>query len=200
MQLLLSLTSPFARKVRVALHEKGLHTRVEEIIVDPWADDPDLLATNPLLQVPALRLDDELALTNSDTIVGWLERAFPHPSLLASDPTQRSMDDAIGALAQGVIEYAVFLVLERRRPEAQRSDAMQARRTLGIERAVAAIAERFPRRTDEFHAAAIGVACALAYLDFRHPQLAWRERHAALADWLDWANARPSMQATAPPT
>jgi glutathione S-transferase len=199
MQFYLSLTSPFARKVRVALHEKGLEASFSPCVVDPWQDDPALLAVNPLLQVPALRLDDGLALTNSDTILAWLERTHPAPSLWPADASQRNRAEAIAALAQGMIEYAVFLVLEGRRPAGQQSATMIERRRAGIQRAVAALESRFPCRTDGFHLDAIGVACALAYLDFRHPQLDWRRDAANLAAWMEWAAQRPSMQATQPP-
>lgn len=44
----------------------------------------------------------------------------------------------------------------------------------------------------------VSLACALAYLDFRVPELAWRERRHDLATWLDQVNTRPSMLATRP--
>ncbi len=197
--LFISLTSPFARKVRVTLHEKGVADQVVEQIADPWQDDPGLLAVNPLLQVPALRLGDGLCLGNSDTILGWVERSFPQPALWPVDNAERSRAESIAALAQGIIEYAVFIVLERRRAEAEQSPAMIARRQAGIEHALIALEARFDCATDHFGLDAIGLACALAYLDFRHPDMAWRPRAPRLAGWLDWANRRPSMLATRPP-
>ena len=41
---------------------------------------------------------------------------------------------------------------------------------------------------------------ALGYLDFRFPQIAWREQHANLAKLADKLNARPSFVDTLPPT
>ena len=199
MQLYLSLTSPFARKVRVAFHEKGIADRVVQRVVDPWQDDAELLATNPLLQVPALRLDDGLALTDSDTILGWLERTHPQPSLWPTESTARNRAEAIAALAQGIIDYAVFLVLEARRPQTEQSALMIERRRAGIRRAVDALESRFHHDTSTFHLDAIAVACALAYLDFRHPDLDWRNRAPLCATWLNWAAQRPSMQTTQPP-
>lgn len=199
MQLLLSLTSPFARKVRVALIEKGIQAQVDERVVDPWADDAVLLAANPLLQVPALVLDDGQALTNSDSILNWLERQYPQSTLWPSESRQRTQAEAMAALAQGMIEYSVFLVLEHRKPESLQSQIFIQRRLAGIERVLHALAARFDRRTEVMHMDGIGVACALAYLDFRHPQLDWRQRHPELAQWLDIVGTRQSMQRTAPP-
>ncbi|MGX1307895.1 glutathione S-transferase [Amorphus suaedae] len=38
MKLWYAPTSPFARKVRIALRELGLEDAVEEIAIDPWTD------------------------------------------------------------------------------------------------------------------------------------------------------------------
>jgi glutathione S-transferase len=44
----------------------------------------------------------------------------------------------------------------------------------------------------------IEFAVALEYLDFRLPDVAWRQAHPALAAWLGEFSQRPSMQATQP--
>jgi glutathione S-transferase len=51
---------------------------------------------------------------------------------------------------------------------------------------------------DRFDLGDIALACALAYLDFRLPEIVWRCAHRTLAAWLDEVGRRPSMQATAP--
>ena len=51
---------------------------------------------------------------------------------------------------------------------------------------------------DEVTLAHIEFAVALGYLDFRLPELAWRDAHPALAAWQDAFSQRPSMQATVP--
>lgn len=199
MELYVSLTSPFARKVRVGVVEKGLEERIQQRVVDPWKDDPDLARVNPLMQVPTLVLEDGTALTDSDTILGWMERAFPQPALWPHDPRARTRAEGIAALANTMIEYTVFLVMESRREEAQRSPAMIERRTAALLRGVEALEARFHASTGHFNLDCIGVACALAYLDFRQPQLDWRTRAPGLDAWMRWAAGRPSMQATAPP-
>ena len=45
----------------------------------------------------------------------------------------------------------------------------------------------------------LAVGCALGYLDFRFPQLAWRERHPRLLMLHDKLMARPSFADTRPP-
>jgi glutathione S-transferase len=39
----------------------------------------------------------------------------------------------------------------------------------------------------------IAVAAALAYVDFRHSDLGWRDNNQRLADWFGRFSARPSM-------
>ena len=49
-----------------------------------------------------------------------------------------------------------------------------------------------------FDVAAIGVACALGYIDLRLPDLGWRERQPKLAAWYAEVSQRESMLKTAP--
>ena len=199
MKLYLSPTSPFARKVKVALLEKGAQATFEEVQVDPWAMPPELTEANPLSQVPTLVTDRGEAIGNSETILAWIERRFPQPSLLSTDEAALTRAQAVAAIAQGLIETTVGIVLERRRPPEQQSKAMLDRRLATIQRAVPALAQRFDRAREHFHHDGIGVACALAYLDLRLPEWDWRAAAPTLADWQVWAEARTSMQASAPP-
>ena len=60
MKLYITAPSPFARKCRIVAREKGLIDRIEEIAVDPYANAPELLASNPVVQVPTLIAEDGL--------------------------------------------------------------------------------------------------------------------------------------------
>lgn len=199
MKLYLSPTSPFARKVKVALLEKGLGERTEWIVLDPWASPDALLAVNPLSQVPTLVLDDGLALTGSDSILGAIEGLYPVPPLFPAKTGAQMRVLAVAGLAQGLIECIVQIVLERRRPRGQQNEATIERRLAAIARVVEALAERFEKGADRFQLDCIGVACALSYLDFRLPEYDWRCSAGDLADWQNWAAERPSMKTSAPP-
>lgn len=196
MQLFLSPNSPFARKVRVALLEKGL--TFELVYVDPWQDPEVLTRANPLSQVPTLVSDEGVALVNSETILDWLERTHPEPALLPDDAGGATRALAIAGLAQGMIEATVQIVLERRRPPEQQSAPLIGRRKASLQRGVTALARRFEPMRGNFQLDGIGTAVALAYLDFRLPEYNWRSEAPALAAWQEWATARTSMQATIP--
>jgi len=75
--------SPFVRKVRVALAEKGLEYRHEQ--VNPYAPPPGWRELSPLGKIPAFR-DGDRALADSSVICAYVERRFPQPALYPSDP------------------------------------------------------------------------------------------------------------------
>ncbi|HEX2485706.1 MAG TPA: glutathione S-transferase family protein [Myxococcota bacterium] len=75
--------SPFVRKVRVALAEKGLDYRLEP--VNPFAPPAGWREVSPLGKIPALR-DGERVINDSSVICAYLERRFPEPALYPSEP------------------------------------------------------------------------------------------------------------------
>lgn len=85
--------SLFARKVEIALREKGL--AFERVMVpfnqttgyDP--KHPEVLALNPKGQVPVLS-DCGLVLYDSTVILEYLDEAYPEPSLMPATPVERA--------------------------------------------------------------------------------------------------------------
>jgi glutathione S-transferase len=199
MRLFYSPTSPYARKVRVVSREKELVARVEEVACDPWSDPAVLRFVNPLGRVPALVTDDGVSLYDSPVICAYLNDQTPLPALIPlGEGRYRIL--AAEALADGTLDTAVNLVLEGRRPEGERSAKMIVRWLETIERGVNSMAETWPHLPGEVTMGHIGFAVALAYLDFRLPQIDWRAGHDALAEWHKGFAARPSMRETIPPT
>lgn len=190
MKLYFNKPSPYARKVRVVIHEKQLAERIDWREVDPWADPPELLAASPVGKVPALVADDGTLFTESNTISEYLDHVGSGPALLGGD---RFAVLARAALAQGLIDAAFGTVIERRRPAERQWSEWSDR----LRRAVDRTFPRLTVDTGRFDLGDISTACALAYLDFRLPEIAWRASHPRLAAWLDTANRRPSMVATA---
>ena len=54
MRLFITAPSPYVRKCRIVIREKGLTERVQEVVADPYANDPDLVAANPIAQAVLL--------------------------------------------------------------------------------------------------------------------------------------------------
>jgi glutathione S-transferase len=83
LKLLGSSVSPFVRKVRVVLAEKGLDYEHEQ--VNPFAGPPGWREISPLGRIPAFQ-DDGRTINDSSVIALYLEKKFPKPSLYPSDP------------------------------------------------------------------------------------------------------------------
>ncbi|PIQ36446.1 MAG: glutathione S-transferase [Lysobacterales bacterium CG17_big_fil_post_rev_8_21_14_2_50_64_11] len=185
-----SPTSPYARKVRVLIRECGLRERVNEQVALPLDDPAVLLAANPLGKVPALRLDDGTVLYDSRVICAWLaaQGAAVSPDS-AYWQTQRR-----AALAEGVIDASVALVMEGRRPSPQRSDYWIGRWRSAIVRSLDALEGEVAALHEQIDA--IASAAALGHLDLRHPDRNWRDGRPALAAWYALFAQRPSMRDT----
>jgi glutathione S-transferase len=74
--------SPFVRKVRVVLAEKGLEYQHEQ--VNPFTPPAGWREISPLGKIPAFR-DGERVINDSAVICQYLERRFPKPALYPSD-------------------------------------------------------------------------------------------------------------------
>ncbi len=75
--------SPFVRKVRAVLAEKGLS--YEQVNIDPFRLPPDYRDISPFGRIPALR-DGDRVLADSGVICTYLEAQYPQTSLNHSDP------------------------------------------------------------------------------------------------------------------
>lgn len=80
--------SPYSRKVRLVLGEKGMpfSLQVEKV----WERRTEFLAINPAGQVPVLVLDDGRAIADSAAISEYLDEIVPEPPLLGRDPVERA--------------------------------------------------------------------------------------------------------------
>ncbi|MEZ4820019.1 MAG: glutathione S-transferase family protein [Bdellovibrionota bacterium] len=78
---------PFAIRVRMTLHEKGIDFRnIEESLKDK---SPELIAKHPEAKVPLLIHDDRI-IYESDIITQYIEDLFPTPTLLPATPYERA--------------------------------------------------------------------------------------------------------------
>jgi glutathione S-transferase len=86
-----SSLSPFVRKVRVVLAEKGLDYTLEQI--NPFAPPDWFIEISPLKRIPVLR-DTERpepnTLPDSSVICAYLEGKWPTPALYPADPFERA--------------------------------------------------------------------------------------------------------------
>lgn len=103
------------------------------------------------------------------------------------------------ALGDGVLDNALPMRGELQRVESDQAADTIARYRDSIERALDS-ANRDPAtvQSGPFDLGAIAIACALGWLDFRLPQLAWRTNRPQLAAWFEGLAQRASLSLTQP--
>lgn len=171
MKLYISAPSPFARKCRIVALERGVH--VTEVVVDPYADDPALLAANPIVQVPTLIAMDGLPISDSPVICEYLDALGSGPRLLPVDGEGRLRVRRIETLANALLDQGVKRLLELRRPESERSPSWLARWTAGMTRTLDVL-EKADLRPDPLDMGVLTVGVALTWIGFRHPDIDWK--------------------------
>lgn len=197
MKLYITVPSPFARKCRIVGREKGLSEGIEEIVVDPYANAPELMATNPVVQVPTLIADDGLPITDSPVICDWLDAHGSGPRLLPVDGPERWRVRRLETLGNAALEMGVKLVLEKRRPESERSPAWIERWTTNMRRTLDALEAAGPE-AEPLDIGVITAGVAVSWIGFRHPDFDWTTRRPRLVALQTALEARPSFMDTRP--
>jgi glutathione S-transferase len=199
MKLYWSPTSPYTRKVRATIIEKGLSDHFEHIRVSVWSNPPEFFTINPLGKIPAIVLDDGKPLYDSIAICAYLD-AHPAAEGAPLYPAGEARWDVMRAeaLADGILDCAVGIVVETRKPENERSPFMVARWETQIGRALDQMMPQLRDLPEGFTMGHLAFACTLGYLDFRHPYLAWRERRSELAAWFEEISLRSCLAETTP--
>jgi len=135
--------SLFARKVEIALREKGLD--FDRVMV-PFTQaegyfpkHPDVLRANPKGQVPVL-VDGELTLFDSTLINEYLDDAYPEPPILPRSPALRARCRLLELTADEVMLPLVVRLMYRTEPP-DPDPAIQHARELDGTRAEAEIGE-----------------------------------------------------------
>ena len=195
MRLYITPASPFARKCRVLIREKGLMSRVEEVRADPINGDEALAAINPMMQVPTLVDDAGVVWTDSPVICARLD-AMGAPYFLPEGEARWQVIRR-EVIADGMMELGVKFRLENTRPETERSPSWMARWRAGVLRGIA-VAERETPDDAAFDLAAVATVCALTWLDLRIPDLGWSSAHPKLAALQEKLEQRPSFRDTVP--
>ena len=203
MKLIGSPASPYARKVRVVMAEKKLD--YQYVIEDVWAPDSTITESNPLGKVPCLVMEGGEAVFDSRVIVEYLDTLSPVGKLIPSQGRERAEVKTWEALADGLLDAALSarmeIIFKGRAPE-QRCQPWIDRQMGKINAALQAMSVGLADKPFcsgvHFSLSDVTVGCALGYLDFRFPQVTWRETYPNLAKLHDKLALRPSFIETAP--
>jgi glutathione S-transferase len=196
-----SLASPFVRKARIVLAEKKIDYQL--VLENVWAPDTTIHTFNPIGKVPCLVMEDGEAVFDSRVICEYVDTLSPVGRLIPQSGRERVEVRCWEALADGVLEAAVLIRLESTlRNEGERSESWVARQQRKVDEGLDAISQGLAGKpwcsNNHFSLADVAVGCALGYLDFRMPELNWREKHSNLEKHFAKLSQRQSFIDTIP--
>ena len=203
LKLIGSNSSPYVRKVRIVMAEKKLD--YEYVLEDVWSADTHIALSSPLGKVPCLVMEGGEAIFDSRVIVEYLDTLSPVGKLIPSVGRERAEVKTWEALADGVLDASILARLEAiwtgRAPE-QRSQAWIDRQLGKVDAALLAMSKGLGEKAFcvgiHFSLADVAVGVALGYLDFRFPQINWREQFPNLLKLQDKLMLRASFADTKP--
>jgi glutathione S-transferase len=202
MKLIGSLTSPYVRKVRIVFSEKKIE--LPFALENVWSQDTQIMQINPLGKIPCLILDDGEPIFDSRVIVEYADTLNPVNRLIPDTGKDRAAVKTWEALADGILDAAILARLEKTwRPEQEQSQAWYDRQIGKVNSALDAISHKLGDDawcfSSKLSLADISVACALDYLVFRYPDLAWQQKYENLSRFHLKMMGRPAFVETAPP-
>ncbi|EDP64507.1 Glutathione S-transferase, N-terminal domain [alpha proteobacterium BAL199] len=198
--------SLFARKVEIALAEKGLSFE-RELVAFSQSEGyspkhPAVIAANPKKQVPVL-VDGDLTLFDSTVIFEYLEDAYPQPPLMPRDPKGRARCRLLELTADEILLRPLAKLMYRTEPEhsdperrrQQAAEAEQAERELLDLYGMVASKLEGPYLCGAFTTADIAMFMSVLYsLRLGGPKLA---SIPTLQAWHDAVGSRPTVAAVA---
>jgi len=194
-----TLTSPFGRKARMAIDVLGLSDRVTIVPGDPLDEKDTLRLENPLGKMPCLLTADGTAIYDSGVVIEFLDFIAGGERLVPAAGLARIKALTLARLADGITEAALLVMYESRfRDPGTQSERWLTHQRGKIMRALGVFeaAPPGPAKTD---IVAIGLSCALGYLDWRRP-VDWRPKHPKLSAWLaEFSKQQPAFERTKAP-
>ncbi len=173
MKLLYTTNSPYARKVRIVAIEK--HVDIDLELVNLSDPDCPVKNFNPLGKVPVLVLDDGDSVYDSSVIAEFLDNRTPVAHLMPQDKTGKIAVRRWEALADGICDAAVAVMLEQRKPVEQQDPAFIIKQLDKVKRGLAVLNLDLTKKkwcvNEAFGLADIAVGCTLGYLDLRFKHL-----------------------------
>jgi len=202
MKLIGSLTSPYVRKVRIVFLEKKVDLDLE--LENVWAADTKIALNNPLGKVPCLLLDDGEVIYDSSVITEYADTLSPVGKLIPTGSRERATVKTWETLADGVQDAGILARLEATlRPPEQQSPTWIERQMGKMNASLAQMSRQLGENawchSNQMTLADIAVGCALGYLLFRFPNIAWQAQYPNLDALYQKLMQRPSFAETAPP-
>ncbi len=197
MKLFLSANSPYARKVRVVIHEMNIGADIAFEEVDPRDSGSGLWQCNPLGKIPTLVTEDGRVILDSPVICEYLNEKAGG-ALLPAAADARWHVRTLVALADGIMDAGMSARLESSRPEGERSVTWVNKQMAAVARGLDILEEQAPQAESGLNLGSIAVACALDWLLYRHAAFDWLATRPKLTQWHRTICTRPSLEQTRP--
>lgn len=196
--------SPYARKVRIALQEKGIPFTLQTEV--PWDSTTQTPQYNPLEKLPVLILEDGKAVYESHFIMEYIEAKYPDHPLLppAQDVDDRLFARQVEVVADGICDSLVLAFFERQREPEKQSKPWTDRQMRKVEGGLRALAQWVEQRKgtwlvgNHFGLADIALGAVCGYLSVRWPDHPWKSQHPALSKYWESLETRQSFKDTVP--
>lgn len=201
LKLFYTQNSPYARKVRVVAAEK--HIDVNEALVVLAESDNAAKQFNPLGKVPVLILDNSTAIYDSPVIAEYLDKKSPVANLIPVDNEVRVKVKTWEALADGVCDAAVAVMLEKRRQVEKQDETFIAKQKVkvisGLNTFEQALAGKDWLVNNKYSLADIALACMVGYVSIRfESEIDLSRQYPNLFAFYQKLLARPIYQETQP--
>ena len=201
MKLYYSPSSPYARKVRALALLTGLDKKMEmvNVALTPVAPNADVDKHNPIGKIPALSVKG-MDLFDSPVICEYLDNQHKGRKLFPRKGRERWVALRQQAMGDGLLDAALLARYEGfLRPEDRRWPDWTKGQMKKIDGVLDQLEAEAKSLKGKLTIGTISVVCALGYLDFRFPDLGWRDKHPKLGKWFAATSKLPSIKATVPP-
>jgi len=200
MKLHWSPKSPYVRKVLIVAYELGLMEKIEcirSVALRTKVND-DIMADSPVGRIPVLVLDNGVVLTGSFHICEYLDFLSSKKNIIPEVGEDRWRTLQIHGFADGVIDTAILVNNELKKPETSWQPGFLDSAMTKINASL----DWFDSNVSLFNRANYGIGkitigVMLDYLDFRLSHLDWRASRPLLSEWHKKVFlSRPSSDAT----
>ncbi len=195
-----SPSSPFGRKVRIAVSLLGFDGDVKIESADTTDVNDSVRAQNPLGKIPVLIAEDGVAYYDSRVILDYLDDRAGGGKIVPRETKPRLAALRLQALCDGILDASILTIYETRWRKAESHEPKWLEHQAGkVTRALAALEAAPPALGPGLpNVGQITLACVLGYRDFRFGS-GWRSGDPRLVAWLDNFAARvPAYAATKP--
>jgi len=194
-----SPSSPFVRKVRIAIALLGFDKDVTVERADTTDPNDSLRKINPLGKIPVLLVEDGSAIYDSRVILDYLDDRAGGGKIVPRQPKERLAALRLQALCDGILDASILTIYEGRYRKPEMHEPKWLELQAGKVTRALSVLEAAPPPIDAVpNVGQIALACALGYRDFRFGG-SWRGEYPRLVAWLDNFAARvPAFAATKP--